>query len=211
MPSPPDATLLITPHCPHCRSVLVGMSELVKEGKIGRLEVVNIAVHPEVAEHHGIRSAPWIRIGTFELTGNYTPSELTHWAEKASAKSGETDYLRELLEQQQLDEALAKTVASPSMIQSLLELLQNRDLALAVRFGLSAIMEDLAPRGLLTPYIEQIGLLTRSEVPSIRADAAYYLGLTGNQQAEPFIRDLLDDPVNDVKEIAEESLELLNG
>ena len=47
--SVPDAELLIAPGCVHCPVVLDGLSALVKAGAIGRLEVVNIAQHPEIA------------------------------------------------------------------------------------------------------------------------------------------------------------------
>lgn len=211
MLSPPDAKLLIAPHCPYCQSVLNGMSDLVKEGKIGRLEVVNIAVHPEIAQQNSVRSAPWIKIGPFELAGNYSRSELTDWAQKAADDSGETAYLRELLEQQQLDKALEWANENPAFVSSLLDLLKDEDLALSVRLGLSAIVEDLAPRGLLTPYIDDLAELISSDQASLRADGAHYLGLTGSKTAEPYIRNLLDDPVADVREIAEDSLELLAG
>ena len=211
MPSYPDAKLLIAPRCPHCQSVLKNMSDLVKEGKIGRLEVVNIAAHPEIAQQHSVRTAPWLKIGPFELVGNYSLPELTDWVQKAASDSGETEYLRELLEQQQLDKALERTINNPTLIHSLIDLLNDEDMALSIRLGLSAIVEDLAPRGLLTPYIENLAELTRSELANLRADGAHYLGLTGSKMAEPYIRKLLDDPVADVREIAQDSLVMLAG
>ena len=39
----PDALLLLAPGCPHCPAVLEGLSGLLKEGVIGRLEAVNVA------------------------------------------------------------------------------------------------------------------------------------------------------------------------
>ena len=53
--TPPDALLLIATGCPHCPTVLAGVGDLVKQGKIGRLEVVNIVTHPEVAQALGVR------------------------------------------------------------------------------------------------------------------------------------------------------------
>ena len=45
--APPAALLLLSPSCPHCAAVLEGLAALVKEGVVGRLQVVNVAVHPE--------------------------------------------------------------------------------------------------------------------------------------------------------------------
>ena len=49
----PDALLLLAPGCPHCPAVLEGLGALVKDGALGTLEVVNIAVHPERAAATG--------------------------------------------------------------------------------------------------------------------------------------------------------------
>ena len=76
----PEAVLLLSTQCPHCPTVLQGLSELVKQGVISRLEVVNINVRPEIAERHGIRSVPWVKIGDFELEGLHSPAELRRWA-----------------------------------------------------------------------------------------------------------------------------------
>ena len=106
MPSAPDVLLLISPNCPHCQSVLHSLSELVKRAAIGRLEVVNISVHAETAAKLGARSVPWMKIGPFELIGNYTAAELKNWVSKSASDTGHADYLSELLSQQQLEKAL---------------------------------------------------------------------------------------------------------
>ncbi|MFZ0257771.1 MAG: HEAT repeat domain-containing protein, partial [Gammaproteobacteria bacterium] len=60
MPSRPDALLLIAPGCAHCPVVLQSLAEMLKAGSLGRLEVVNIVAHPEVAKAVGTRSVPWL-------------------------------------------------------------------------------------------------------------------------------------------------------
>ena len=72
----PHAELLLAPGCAHCPVVLAALAELIKAGRIGRLEVINIASHPEEAEARGVRGVPWIRIGPFELSGAHTRQEL---------------------------------------------------------------------------------------------------------------------------------------
>jgi len=46
----PDAELMIATGCTHCPVVLAGLGELIKAGQIGRLDVINIAQHPKLAE-----------------------------------------------------------------------------------------------------------------------------------------------------------------
>jgi thiol-disulfide isomerase/thioredoxin len=101
----PDATLLIAPGCPHCPKVLQALSEFVKRGEIGSLEIINIAVHPEAAEKAGTRSVPWTRIGAFELVGALTPQEIRETIEKAG-RSDPIEPLVHLLETSRLDDVV---------------------------------------------------------------------------------------------------------
>jgi len=209
--TPPDALLLIAPGCPHCQSVLDSLSELVKEGHIGRLEVTNIAIHPEAAQAVGTRSVPWTRIGRYELAGNYTLGELTEWAKKAVASENANDYIKELLEQQQLDKAVEYLRKHPEQLPALLELMAEQEQSLTVRFGIGAILEALAGSASFEKLVPKLLELTRSEKANLRADAAHYLGLSGNSSAVPALQQLLEDQNADVREIAAEALKALGA
>lgn len=210
MNKPADTLLLIAPGCPHCQSVLQSLSDLLKKGDIGRLEVVNIAVHPDIAQSVGARSAPWMRIGSFELSGDYTPAELAAWAKKAAAGDAGRDYVRELLEQQQLDRALHYIRDHPESLPLLLELMQDEDGSLSVKFGVGALLEELEGSPQLQGLIPALGDLTHSKKANIRGDAAHYLGLSHSPTARDWLTPLLDDPQQDVRDIAADSLALLD-
>ena len=92
----PDALLLLTSTCPYCPTVLAALSDLVKSGDIGRLEVVNIGTRPEIAQQYGVRTVPWMRIGPFELEGLRSPAELKQWVERAGTPEGLAEYFHEL-------------------------------------------------------------------------------------------------------------------
>ncbi len=209
--SPPDARLLIAPGCPHCQAVLAALSELVKKGEVGRLEVINIAVHPEAARAAGTRSVPWTRIGPFELSGEYTLGELRDWARKAAAGDAGADYLKELLEQQQLDRAEAYLRRHPDKLTDLIELMQEEEQSLGVKFGVGALFEALAGSEALRTAVPELIRLTGSPRADIRADAAHYLGLAGDPAARESLKQLLDDDNPDVREIAAEALEALDA
>ena len=210
MPSPPDVLLLISPNCPHCQSVLHSLSELVKQAAIGRLEVVNIAVHAATATELGARSVPWIKIGPFELTGNYTAAELDNWVSKSASDTGHADYLSELLSQQQLDKALGLVRQEASMLQAMLDLIAAPDTPMVARIGVGAIMEELTDSEALASLVDRLGALTYAEEANIRADAAHYLGLSGSMLALPWLRAMLLDSHEHVREIAEDSIERLD-
>jgi glutaredoxin len=76
--TPPDVLLFVAPGCPHCASVLQGLNLLAGQKLIGKLTVIDVAEHPGQAAEYGVRSAPWLRLGPFTLTGAHSPAELSY-------------------------------------------------------------------------------------------------------------------------------------
>lgn len=203
----PDAELLIATGCAHCPAVLAGLAELIKAGRIGRLEVINIARHPEIAERRGARGVPWIRIGPFELSGAHSRSELEELVDKAGSPHGLQAYLRDSLESGELDRVIGVCRHSPEMLSPLLALAGDLDTPFAVRIGVGAVLEDLATEDLLSGLTGPISRLAASPHPQVRADAAHFLGLTGSQEARSELQRLASsDEDQEVREIALESL-----
>jgi hypothetical protein len=202
----PDAELIIATGCTHCPVVLAGLAELIKAGEVGRLEVINIAQHPELAEERGVRGVPWIRIGPFELSGAHSQSELSDLAARAGSEVGMMDYLRENLEGGELDRIIRACRRNPEMLSPLLGLAGDLKTPFAVRVGAGAVLEDLATDGLLSDLVEDISRLASSPHPQTRADAAHFLSLTGNEKARPALERLTTDKDREVREIAIESL-----
>ena len=205
----PDALMLLGTHCPYCPTVLRGLSDLVKSGAVGKLEVVNIEQHPEVSHALGVRSVPWVRIGPFELEGLRSEKELRSWAEAAGTEAGYASYLDELLSTGKIDRATKLIRTNPEAINALLVLFSNSDTQLNTRIGISAIIESLAGSDLLQGVVDRLGELCQYDDPRIRGDAAHYLGLTGNDKATAYLKQLVDDPDSDVRTVARESLDLL--
>lgn len=207
---PPDALVLIAPGCAHCPAVVDGLARLLEQGHLGRLEVVNVAAHPEAATAVNARSVPWCQIGPFVLTGVRSASELERWAEHAAAGTGAGRYLFHLLESQRLPEAIAMVDEDPSLLTQLVLLAGDLQTPMAVRIGVAAVFEELAGERRLDDILDEFGALTRAPEPQVRADAAHFLGLTGNPQARAFLEPLLDDEDAQVREVAAESWPLVN-
>jgi hypothetical protein len=201
--------LLIASGCPHCPTVLAALSELVKQGVIGRLEVVNLTRHPEVGESMGVRGVPWTRIGPFELAGLRSAAELKRWAERAGTRDGMADYFRELLGSGELNKVMELIRRDPDLLGLLPALLADPKTELPVRVGIGAIFEEFQGHARLADLVDELGALTRHAEPHLRADAAHLLALTGSARAVALLKPLLDDPNPQVREIAAESLEEL--
>ena len=207
----PDALLLLTSSCPYCPTVLQGLSELVKSGLIGRLEVVNIGVRPDVAQQLGVRSVPWVRLGPFELEGLQSPAELKQWAERAGKPDGLAEYFRELLKDGQLARVTGYIRRHAAAVGDLIKLLAGPDVELTVRIGISAVFEELEGDTALHDAFDTLAPLSRHQDAHIRADAAHLMSLTHRPEAIPHLERLLGDSVADVVEIAREGLERLRG
>jgi len=209
--SPPDALLLIASGCPHCPAVLQGLTELVKHGVIGRLEVVNIAVAPERAAELKVRSVPWTRIGPFELEGLRSPAELRRWAERAGTTEGMAEYFDELLSNGQLKTAERLVHEDPTQLSALALLAGNPATGIAARVGIGALLEGLHGSGLAAPLVQPLAELVHSDDARIRADAAHYLALTESAEAVTYLEALGGDDDPEVREIATEGLESLRS
>jgi HEAT repeat protein len=209
--SPPDALLLIATGCAHCPVVLEGLSQLLKQGHIGRLEVINIVEHPQAAQAVGTRSVPWTRLGPFELEGTLTPAELATWVELAGSDTGFAAYYSHLLETQRPHRVSALVTENPETLSQLIGLLTSSETPMAVRIGIGVVLEDLEGNPLLATALDALISLAASPQANSRADAAHYLGLTHHKAAEAPLKALLSDEHSDVREIAAEALQMLTN
>lgn len=205
----PDVLLLLAPGCPYCPAMLESLGGLLKEGRIGRLEAVNIALHPERAAEFGAKTVPWIRIGPFELEGTLTPGELRRWAEQADSLDGMADYFFLLLKNGRRARVEEMSRQTPSRLQALVRLMQRADTSMAVRIGIGAVLEELHGSGLTEAMIPGLGALSRDGDALARADACHFLSLIGGPEVAPYLRARLNDESAEVREIAIESLEQL--
>ncbi|MEJ2466122.1 MAG: HEAT repeat domain-containing protein [Candidatus Thiodiazotropha sp.] len=205
----PDALLLLATGCAHCPGVLEGLSQLLKQGRLGRLEVVNILSHPEAAEAVGTRSVPWTRIGLFELEGALSPTELGRWADLADSEAGIAAYYSHLLETRRPHKLSQLLAAHPETLTQLIGLLGDDKTPMAIRIGIGVVLEEMEGSSLLAQGLDALIKLAELDQANIRCDAAHYLGLTHHGDAEAPLRKLLTDEHPDVREIAEEALQML--
>jgi len=206
---PVDAVMFLSSQCPHCPGVLAGLSELVKRGHIGRLEVVNVESHPEAAEAQGVRTVPWVKLGPFVLTGTRSPGELESWAQRAGSDAGMADAFHDLLKTGDLQQVLGLIADDPGRLAALLPIVGNPEASMNVRLGAGAAMEDYADSPSLAQLVPALGALSEQADARIRADACHYLGLSRSPGAKPWLVARLSDESEEVREIAQESLEAL--
>lgn len=200
----PSALLLITSSCPHCPSMLKSLSELIKEGKIARLEVVNIELDPQRAEDLNVRSVPWMKLGEIELVGLKSKSEIEQWITTPDDMNA---YFEELMTSGEILKVQQLVEEKPEHIKTLFSIMADEESGLSARIGVGAIIEQLEGKDILIDNIDELGEYCNNPLARIRNDACYYLGLTHHSDARKYLRPLLEDQDNEVKEIAREALD----
>lgn len=207
---PVKALLLISSECPHCEAMLRHCGQLIKEGAIAALEVINITEMPEQALAMEVSSVPWIRIGAYELEGARPLAELRDWCRKVENNDGMADYLKGLLLTGELEQVEAKVHDDPELMQVIIGLLGDSDPKLHLRVAIGALLETLQGTGIAHNIVHELGALIDQGDDRLRADAAHYLTLTESVEAIPYLEQCLQDPNPGVVEIAEEGLEELH-
>lgn len=120
------------------------LGELVKSGVLGKLEVINIQQHPEIASEYNVRSVPWVKMGPFELTGLRSKSELEQWLKRVDDPAAMGDYFSELMTSGEINKVQEIINNNPDYFSILLELMASPDTTLSVRIGVGAVIEDFS-------------------------------------------------------------------
>jgi|GEM_PF-967313 len=179
MASELPVTLFVMTGCHVCPTMEHLFRDLLTQGIISRLEVIDLAQHPELAQRNSVRSVPHYLLGDVAFTGLKTPgeikqllarSEIGQWASRLSEEFKQGN----LYEGEQLIRAheLARS--------AMLELLQSPQTELVTRIALSAVIESLAPQGLFNDRQDDFIALSKHPQEQIALDALYYLQLIGS-------------------------------
>lgn len=205
-PAQPHAHLLISSHCPHCQSVLSHLTSLVKSGELAHLQIDNVDQQPELAQQLGVRSLPWLKLGSIELTGAHSLSELKEWISKAASPEATDEWFTELMSTGQVEVVIEHLKKSPGDFDAIVRLLGTADTELVARIGIGVIMETFAGEPFLKDRMGDFIALTGHEDERVRADACHYLGLIGDRGAIPTLQSHLNDSDADVREAAEDAI-----
>lgn len=202
----PDVLLFTAPACPHCPGVKQALGMLATEGLIASLEVVDLAAHPERAQTLNVKSVPWFRIGEMEFEGAMTLGELRKWAVHATSEAGLKVYFFEMLKLGRRGKVEKMIRSNPQYSIALVDLMRDPDAGMAIRLGIGAVLEEFQGSANVAPMVPKLAEVLHEPVPRDRADAAHFLSLIGNSEALKLLRDCLNDPDPEVREIAYDAL-----
>ena len=201
-----SALLLTTPGCTHCAALKKILEKLLTEGKLGQLDITDVSEHPEIAGKYGVKSVPWLQLGSFQFQGSLTEKDLRQWIEYCHASDGNTQYMKHLLVHGDLNQVISRVREYPQQIVELLPLVTDAEQDFKVRLGVSAVFEELQGSDILQSNLDELAELAHHGNPQVRADAAHFLALSHSAAALPYLRRLAEDQDREVREIAEEAL-----
>lgn len=207
----PDVLMFISESCPHCPAMMTNLINILKRGGLATLKIYNIDCHAQRAQQMNVRSLPWIKIGSFVIEGLCAASELEKWVRTESTLEGKRAYLVMLLESGKLHKAEEFLENEADGLPALLSLLADSETNISVRTGASALLEGLEGSKPLTNATKIITKMLYSDGANIRADACFFLGLTHNPGLIKSLAAMLKDSNEQVREIAEESIEKLSA
>jgi hypothetical protein len=205
----PAVLMLMGTQCTYCGPMMQLLTELMKAGQISQLRIVNIETNPEVAAELDVRSVPWLQIGPFELSGSRSKQELSLWLKRASSSDGVTDYLEEVLAEGKIKYANKLIRRYPQALENVIDLMADPEARINVRLGVGVIIEEIAGTEQFRTMIPRLVEYLSNSDARIRGDACHYLSLTGDRTYIPEIEKLLSDESEEVREIAQDSLDEL--
>jgi thioredoxin-like negative regulator of GroEL len=209
-PSTVSATLLLSTHCPHCSSLLESLSTLVKSAELRHIHIINIEAAPEIAQKYAVRSVPWLKIGDYILTGVQDIAALRQrieWTKNKADLIGKFDLMLSNAQAYQVVESIQ---ADNNQFDAIVQLLEDPATIMSSRIGIGVVMEEFADTKLLQSYRERLEKLLEAKEIRIRVDAAHYLSLTASRQAIVALKKHRNDDNADVREVIEDSIEVLS-
>lgn len=202
----PEVLLLVSSNCPHCHLMMTLLEQKYQQGLLSKLEIVNIEQNQAVAEKYSVRSVPWLKLGNFVFSGAMTASELDKWIDACQQTEGDQLYLQSNLEKGNLQGVIDYISEHPDSLSSLLRLLFEDTLKMNVRIGIGAVVEHFSGSSQLQQALPVIREILKDPQGENRADACYYLALTGHEDIKEDLQALLKDSNHEVRSIAEETL-----
>jgi len=201
--------MLMGKQCAYCGPMMQILTELMKAGELAELRIVNLDENPELARQLGVRSVPWLKIGPFELQGARSRQEIALWLQRAANFDGLTEYLDEVLAEGNIGYANKLIQRYPQALENVVALMADPQAKINVRLGVGVMIEEMAESEAFKVVIPRLIDYLSSEDARIRGDACHYLSLTKDGSTIPFIEKLLSDESEEVREIAQESLDEL--
>jgi alkyl hydroperoxide reductase subunit AhpF len=201
--------VLMAPTCPHCPQVVRAALSLAVRSPSITVSIVDALQFEDLALRYKVKSTPTTIIDDgLTLIGRLTGEELAGHLLRLDEDSSLTPVLESMIKAGRAEDAAALMCAREQP-QAVLPIYLSREFS--VRMGALVALEEALERNprILDPIVEDLTPLLFQEEVGLRGDTAELLGKIGNPAAIPALRKAAEDQDPDVREAAEEALQLL--
>jgi thioredoxin-like negative regulator of GroEL len=204
---PCDLTVFVAPGCPHCPQAVSAANQVAAITSQVTVTIVDVQASPDLARQKGVKSVPLTVLDDdFFFTGVVSAGQLAGYIVDRGSAGQQALALKTLIEENRLPRAVEQML-SGSGVKPFLALWEKSVTSLRIGLLMAAeeVLEESAAAldAILPGLIAVLG----SEDAALRGDTADLLGRIGHSSAIDEIKKLLNDPNQDVAEIAEEVLE----
>lgn len=198
--------IFITPLCPYCSKMVDFLNGLVLSDKRIYLEIIDASIFLDYSKKYDVKAAPHLVINDeVQVSGELSRDEIVNWILRGSSPEG---LYASLLKDGKSDKVVAAINNDENIITHVARLISDPDIT--VRIGTIVVFEDLynmspqkVSKGL--PVIIEEYLQNESVV--IKGDAAYLLGIIGDQSVIKYLTPLTRHKNIHLREIIEEAVE----
>lgn len=206
---PCHVMVLIAPTCPHCPQVVrAALSLAIRTASI-TVSIVDAVQFEDLAQRYKVKSTPTTIINDgLTLIGRLTAEELAGHLLRLDESSSLTPILESMIKAGRAEDA-GELMCAKEKPEAILPIYVSKEFS--VRMGALVALEealDKNPR-ILDPIVDELTSLLFQEEAALRGDTAELLGKIGNPAAIPALRKAAEDQDPDVREAAEEALQLL--
>jgi thiol-disulfide isomerase/thioredoxin len=208
---PYHITVLMAPTCPHCPQVVRAALSLAVRTPSIMVSIVDALKFEDLAQGYKVKSTPTTIIDDgLTLIGRLTGEELAKNLLSLGKNGSLTPILESMIKAGRAEDA-AVLLCAREQPQAVLPIYLSKEFS--VRMGALVALEEALERNprILDPIVEDLMPLLFQEEVGLRGDTAELLGKIGNPAAIPALRKAAEDPDPDVREAAEEALQLLRN
>lgn len=205
--SPSKVLVLAAAVCPHCPTVVRTLLSLAVTQRLIDLSIVDAVQFTDLADQYKVRATPTVIINDgATLVGQVSPEDVVSHLLSSDQSESLTDVVDSMIKAGRAEDAAA-LVCQRNQPEALLPLYVAPEFS--VRMGALVALEEaleIDPRCLDSIVEQLVDLLSHEDAP-LRGDTAVLLGKIGHPSVVPALKGLLEDPDEDVREVAQEALE----
>jgi len=206
---PCHVMILVAAACPHCPQVVRAALLLAARRPLITVSIVDAVQFEDLAQRYKVKSTPTTIINDgLTLIGRLTEEELAGHLLSAAEDNSLTPILESMIKSGRAEDA-AELMCAREQPSAMLPIYLSKEFS--VRMGALVALEEALERNprILDPIVEELTPLLFQEEVGLRGDTAELLGKIGNPAAIPALRKTAEDPDPDVREAAEEALQIL--